>query len=60
VELSFRLTDGDGKVVKEGKRKLTDTNYLQNLRLPGAGQDPLYYDKELLKQWLRGELRPQA
>jgi len=60
VELAFRLVDGDGKVLKEGKRTLTDSNYLQNLRLPGAGNDPLYFDKELLKRWVHDEFRAKA
>ena len=59
VKLKFRLLAADGKVLKEGERFLTDPFYLYNIRLP-ASQDPLYYDKALLKDWVRHEFRAKA
>ena len=59
VTLKFRLVDGDGNVVKEGDRRLTDMAFMQNLRLPGANE-PLYYDKELLKDWVAKEFKAKA
>lgn len=60
VHLKFQLLDADGKVLKEGERKLIDQFYLQQIKMPGGNQDPLYYDKALLKQWVRNEFRTKS
>ena len=59
-ELTFRLTDGTGAVVKEGRRVLVDQLYLNSAALNDG--DRLYYDKLLLRGWLRQEFAsgPQA
>lgn len=53
MDLSFKLIGSDGKVVREGSRKLRNLGYLQS----GAGRvsdtDPLRYDKALIDSWLR-------
>lgn len=59
VMLKFRLVDANGQVVKEGDRRLTDLAFMQKLRLPGANE-PLSYDKDLLKDWVTKEFRDKA
>jgi hypothetical protein len=54
--LNFRLLDADGKVVKEGERRLSDMNFMNNARLVGRNE-PLFYDKALLEDWLKKELK---
>jgi hypothetical protein len=54
--LNFRLLGEDGGVVKEGERRLSDMNFMNNTRLVGRNE-PLYYDKSLLEDWLREELK---
>lgn len=56
IDLTFQLTDQDGKVLREGKRVLRGLNYLRDgLNAPGARRgESLYYDKALLERWLRG------
>lgn len=54
--LNFRLVGEDGKVVKEGERRLTDMNFMNNARLIGRNE-PLFYDKSLLEDWLKKELK---
>ncbi len=54
IKLKFQLLGADGKVVKEGERRLNDTNYLTQAGRPGSSE-PLYYDKQLLKQWVQDE-----
>jgi len=56
AHLKFRLVDANGKVRKEGDRRLSDLNYQNSGTLIGR-DDPLYYDKQLLKDWLSKELR---
>ncbi|HWA28442.1 MAG TPA: DUF3016 domain-containing protein [Lacunisphaera sp.] len=56
ITLSFRLLDADGRVVKEGERKLTDLNFMSNISLIDRNL-PLYYDKALLSDWLKKELK---
>jgi hypothetical protein len=54
IDLTFSLAADDGKLVKEGARKLRDPAFLA-----GAGRypdDPLRYEKTLLDQWLEQEL----
>ena len=59
IHLKFQVVGTDGKVVKEGERKLTDLDYQNQLRLPGY-DEPLYYDKLLLKRWVQDEFRAKA
>ncbi|MFZ5494020.1 MAG: DUF3016 domain-containing protein [Verrucomicrobiota bacterium] len=53
-KLSFRLLDAEGRVLKEGERRLSDLNFMNNLSLAGRNE-PLFYDKELLTDWMRKE-----
>ena len=55
LDIQFKITDADGKVLSEGKRELTDLDYLRRLILPSS--DPLRYEKDLLNDWLREEIR---
>ena len=53
IDLTFQLTDQDGKVLREGKRALRDMNYLHSgAGLQAASGASLYYDKALLRRWL--------
>jgi hypothetical protein len=54
-DLEFKLTGADGKVISEGQRKLRDLNFMSRLTLPAS--DPLHYEKDILKDWLRTEIR---
>ena len=54
IDLNFRLVDQDGNVLREGKRVLRNIDYLHSgATLPAAEGAPLYYDKALLRRWLR-------
>lgn len=53
IQLSFKLTDASGAVIKEGTRNLTDLTYLMNI-YPNRS-DPRVYEKGLLDNWLRSE-----
>ncbi len=57
VHLKFQLLGADGKVLKEGERKLRDPYYLQKIRMPAGSQDPLYFDKAMLMEWVRDEFK---
>ena len=58
-DLEFKLTGADGKVISEGKRKLRDLNFMSRLTLPSS--EPLRFEKDILKDWLRGEIKsPKA
>jgi hypothetical protein len=54
AKLKFQLLGADGHVVKEGERQLINLNFLLDAGRPGS-DEPLYYDKLLLKQWLQDE-----
>ena len=54
--LFFRLLDAEGKVVKEGERKLTDLSFMNNIGLVDRSL-PLFYDKALLTDWVGKEFR---
>lgn len=58
IDLEFKITGADGKVLSEGKRKLRDQNYLQRLLPPG--NDPLRYEKDILGDWLHDEIKSDA
>lgn len=55
-KLTFRLLDETGQVLKEGERRLTDLNFMNNVGIIGR-DEPLYYDKALLADWVAKELR---
>lgn len=59
AHLKFQLTAADGSVIKEGERNLSDPNYQQNLQTV-TRNDPLGYDKELLKRWIQEEFKRGA
>ena len=54
-DLEFKLTGADGKVMSAGKRQLRDLNFMSRLVLPSS--EPLRYEKDILKDWLRGEIK---
>lgn len=55
MDLEFRLTDANGKVLREGKRKLRNLNFqMEGPFLPDRN-DPLKYDKALLHRWVENE-----
>ncbi len=56
AHVKFQLINAEGKVSKEGERRLSDPNYQQNL-LPATRNDPLGYDKEMLRNWIQGEFK---
>lgn len=53
IDLDFTLYDGDGKVLKQGSRKLRDVGFLSR-GLVTTQQDSLRYEKGLIDLWLRG------
>ncbi len=59
VKLRFQLFGADGQVRKEGERKLFDLDFMMQTGRPGGGE-PLYYDKQLLRQWVEKEFSPKS
>lgn len=53
IVLEFEVVDSAEKVVKSGKRDLTDINY--QLRSVYPREDYLRYEKDILRDWLRAE-----
>lgn len=52
IDLSFKLLDADGKVIREGTRKLRDLGFLTS-NTAATGDDSLRYEKRLIDRWLR-------
>jgi hypothetical protein len=58
IDLEFLVTDGEGRLVREGRRSLRDLSYLQRAVLrPG---DPLRFEKDMLRDWFRDEFAVRA
>jgi len=53
IVLEFEVVDSTAKVVKSGKRDLTDIDY--QLRSFYPREDYLRYEKDILRDWLRAE-----
>jgi hypothetical protein len=53
IDLTFKLVDANGAVVKEGKRELRDQTFDMNI-YPNRN-DPRVYEKALFDDWLRSE-----
>ncbi|HKB89664.1 MAG TPA: DUF3016 domain-containing protein [Opitutaceae bacterium] len=58
LTFNYKLTDASGKVVAEGSKRLMDLNYQMRIQLPST--DPLRYEKSMLDDWMRGEIKPQV
>ncbi len=56
MKLSFTITDAAGAVVKEGAETVSDMNYLNSISIVGRSEE-LYYDRTLLRDWLRRTLK---
>jgi hypothetical protein len=55
INLSFRLVDAEGNIIKQGQRELKDLAF--QMRITSAFQDdPLRYEKSLLDDWMREDL----
>lgn len=54
--LTFELTDATGAVLRQGSRTLTDLNYQSNSLRIGSDQ-PFFYDKVLIQDWVHAEFR---
>ena len=54
INLSFRLTDAEGNVVKEGTRELRDLAFMMKITM-AFRDDPVRHEKALLDDWLRSE-----
>ena len=54
VNLSFRLTDATGKVIKQGKRNLSDLAFMMKITTTFR-DDPLRHEKTLIDDWFRDE-----
>jgi len=57
VDLEFKLTGANGKVLKEGKRQLRDLAFLSKINIDRS--DALRFEKALLDDWLRADF-PRA
>lgn len=55
LKFEFKLTGPDGRVLKEGQRRLTDPSYQQRILRPGD-DGMLRYEKDLLVDWMRHDL----
>ncbi len=51
----FALADASGRVIREGDEDLVDLAF--DMRSTLDRQDPLRYEKEILKDWMRRQLR---
>jgi len=59
MKLSFRLTNANGDVLKQGERELTNLNFLMTAP-PTFMNDPYRHDKALIDNWLRSEFRSES
>lgn len=54
-KFSYTVTDSGGKVVKQGSEHLRDLDFL--MRITPDPSDSLRYEKQILDDWLRSNLR---
>lgn len=52
IDLHFQLLDANGKVIREGTRKLRDPGFMYD-GIATSGNDSLRYEKGLIDRWLR-------
>jgi len=54
IELSFKVTDAKGKLLREGSSELRNLSFMKDASI--NRQDPLRHEKKLLDDWLRREV----
>ncbi len=54
-KLQFALTDAKGTIVSSGQRNITDPAF--QMRTVWPADDPLRYEKDILRDWFRSEFR---
>jgi len=54
-KFSYKVTDATGKTVKEGNEDIRDLAF--DMRLTIDRQDPLRFEKDILKDWIGSTLR---
>jgi hypothetical protein len=52
ITLHFRLLDSQGRVVREGERKLTDLGFMYDSPGGFSNTDSLRYEKRMIDRWL--------
>jgi hypothetical protein len=52
---TYTVTDASGKVIKQGTEHIRDMTF--DTRITFDRGDPLHYEKDLLDDWMRGNLR---
>lgn len=52
ITLHFRLLDGQGNVIREGDRKLSDLGFMHDSPGGLSDTDPLRYEKRVIDRWL--------
>ncbi|VXB20176.1 conserved exported hypothetical protein [Luteimonas sp. 9C] len=57
IDLDFVLRDPNGAVIAEGPRELRDLGFMSRAGT-ATGSDALRYEKQLIDDWLRRDLRP--
>lgn len=56
IDLSFKLVDSAGNVVKEGSRELRDLNFMMKINIRTT--DSMRYEKALIDDWVENDLKP--
>ncbi len=55
IDLTFKVTDAEGKVLAEGKRVLRDPTFMMRLTM-AFQDDPLRHEKAMLDDWMSEDL----
>lgn len=55
MKFTYSIADAQGKVLKEGQENISDLSFMSRIE-PNRG-DELFFDKALLKDWLRTALK---
>lgn len=58
IDLSYRLTDASGRVVKEARRRLVNLAFQQEITR-AFPDDSLRYEKQLIDDWLHDDFQRQ-
>jgi len=54
IDLHFTLTDAQGKVLKQGERKLSNPGFMDTAGIHDS--DPIRYEKVLINNWVRRDI----
>jgi len=59
MSMTYKMTDGSGKVIAEGKDDIKDMNFMSGIMIPTGGTN-FQYEEKMLQDWFKRQQRDKV